>query len=213
MPIDKKRPDPTAATVNEELLGEVEKYINEHYERITTTEITCCSLREESAPIESAMMAPRSIDGAGIDYLVECMADELPALREPQIPIYADVMGIDDLIDNLDESFSTTLLRLIRLKGKTEVEVYKRANLDRKHFSKIRTGKGYTPRKRTVIALAIALKLNLDETNSLLERAGYTISHSYIFDVIVEYFIVNGRYDIFEINNVLFKYDQPLLGP
>ena len=79
-------------------------------------------------------------------------------------------------------------------------------------FSKIRIGKGYLPSKRTVIALAIALELSIDETKDLLNRAGYSISHSQKFDVIIEYFIVSGQYNIFEINEVLFKYDQPLLG-
>ena len=137
------------------------------------------------------------------------------AITESPIPDFGAApapTGLDAVIENLDEPFNATLLRLIDAKGKTDVEAYKRANISRKLFSKIRTGKGYTPGKRTIIALAIALELSLEETNDLLERAGYTLSHSQLFDVVVEFFIVHGKYDIFEINEVLFKYDQPLLG-
>jgi len=120
--------------------------------------------------------------------------------------------GLDDLLEHLDESFSDTLLHLIQQKGRTEVEIYKRANLDRKHFSKIRTGGGYVPSKKTILALAVALELSLKETQWLLSLAGYSFSHASKFDVIVEYFLKEHLYDIYCINEVLFSYDQPLLG-
>lgn len=123
-----------------------------------------------------------------------------------------DLSPLDALISNLDEPFSLMLLDLINAKGMTEIKVYKRANLDRKLFSKIRRNKGYMPSKRTAIALAIALELTPEETNSFLRRAGYALSHAVKFDVIVEYFITKGKYNIFDINEVLFEYDQPLLG-
>jgi O-acetyl-ADP-ribose deacetylase (regulator of RNase III)/transcriptional regulator with XRE-family HTH domain len=185
--------DKTAFAVSEKLLGEIESYIDEHY--VEEHRIR----RRDLLDVEREALS----DDAIINYNAP-----MPSMAAPA----AAGTGIDELVGNLDEPFGKTLLRLIDTKGKTDVEVYKRANIDRKLFSKIRTGKGYMPGKRTILALAIALELTLDETDDLLERAGFALSRSQKFDVIVEYFIVSGRFDIFEINEVLFKYDQPLLG-
>jgi len=123
-----------------------------------------------------------------------------------------ETANLDDLVGNLDESFSATLLRLIDATGKKDPEVYRRANIDRRLFSKIRSNENYIPTKATALAFAVALELTLDQTVDLLARAGFALSPSRKFDVIVEFFIQSQKYDIFEINNVLFAYDQPLLG-
>ena len=120
--------------------------------------------------------------------------------------------ALSDLLDEADDTFSEALLRLIDAKGKTDPDVYKRANIDRKHFSKIRNKPDYQPSKATALALAVALELNLDETKDFIGRAGYAISHSSKTDIIVEYFIERREYDIFTINETLFAFGQPCLG-
>ena len=248
--------DQAAFELSEQLLGEVESYIDQNYvdehfvERPSLAERVLRTRRRDAqaagaAPVtgegeagatdtdaatreatdEAATAVFADADGDATAVAAAAFADSFSldetsicadtAISESPMLAFGAApapTGLDAVIENLDEPFNATLLRLIDVKGKTDVEVYKRANISRKLFSKIRTGKGYTPGKRTIIALAIALELTLEETNDLLERAGYTLSHSQLFDVIVEFFIVRGKYDIFEINEVLFKYDQPLLG-
>ena len=124
----------------------------------------------------------------------------------------AQKVPLEEYIAIKEDGFSETLLRLIEEKGMDPVVCYKRANVNRRTFSKIRTDRTYHPSKKTVFAFAVSLKLTYEETEHLLNSAGYTFTNSSKMDIIVEYHILNGIYDIFEINNALFEFDQPLLG-
>lgn len=117
-----------------------------------------------------------------------------------------------NLLRHMDAGFSETLLTLIDERGLKDAQVYKKANISRQHFSKMRSNPQYKPTKTTVLALAVALELTLEETQMLLERAGFALSHADQRDIIVEFFIREGIYDIFQINDALFAFDQPLLG-
>lgn len=171
------------------LMGEVAAYIDQHY-------------------VDEQLSDLRQLRREETERIRKLRSEH--ALQE--LAPYAAAPSLNDRIKTLDEPFSDLLFRLISEKNMTDPEVYKRANLDRKLFSKIRTSKTYAPGKKTVLALAIGLKLTLPESKALLERAGFALSSSNLFDVIVEFFIVNGIYNIFTINEALFMHDQELLG-
>ena len=116
------------------------------------------------------------------------------------------------MLKQKDAGFSETLLKLIDRAGKKDSEVYKKANLSKQHFSKIRNNPGYKPTKQTAIALALALELDLEGTRDLIGRAGYALTNSSTFDLIIRYFIEQGNYNVVEINVALYEFDQALLG-
>ena len=165
-----------------------------------------------SSPVfSSAAMPPAEADAAEEK---EQAFGPAPAAAEGHGPAKKKKkkVSLEDAVNNLGESFQARLLRMIDERGMTDPQVYKRANLDRKLFSKIRCSENYIPKKKTIVALAIALRLDLDDTKDLLASAGLLLTSNSKADVIVTFCIENGIYDIFEVNALLFKFHQATLG-
>jgi len=187
--------DKAAYKISEKLFSDIAEYIDDNYVDEHT------DYRRESIRM-NAPMAPRAKrKKADIDFLEICDCKAMVAEDD-----------LDAKLRQIDESFSQMLLRKIDEKGMTDAECYKKANIDRKLFSKIRSDIHYKPSKPTALAFAISLELSLDETEDMLRKAGFALSHSNKFDIIIEYFISKGNYNIFEINEALFAFDQSLLG-
>ncbi|MGL5563329.1 MAG: macro domain-containing protein, partial [Tannerellaceae bacterium] len=191
--------DKETLSISKSLLGEIQAYIDDHY--VEEHFEARSALSSSFAPFRGAKKKKDRMEESAVYHNAKL---ESARIFEED--------NLEGILANLDEPFSDTLLRLIDSKEMSDVEVYKRANIDRKLFSKIRSVNGYVPTKRTILALAIAMQLSLEETNALLKCAGYALSHSVRFDLIVEHYIQKKSYDLFEINEVLFYYDQPLLG-
>ena len=139
--------------------------------------------------------------------------DEFPFEEKKMCKLRCDSLSdIEEILSGIDDSFSLTLMKLIDAKNMTDVECYKRANVSKQTWYKILNDKNYRPSKNTVIAFAIALNLSYDETQHLLSTVGFTLSKSSEFDLIIEYLINQGCYDIMKINEILFEFDQPCLG-
>ena len=178
--------------LSEKLFRGVASYIDEHY------------VEEKESLSYGRVCSPSPRRRRDMEFdMAEC---SLPMEAAPK------VMSLKDLLEQEDAGFSETLLKRIDERGKKDSEIYKRANISKQHFSKIRNNPDYKPTKATAIALALALELDLEGTKDLIGRAGYALTNSSKFDLIIQFFIQQKNYNIIEINIALYEFDQALLG-
>ena len=211
--------DRKAFELTGKLVGDIEEYIDEHY----AGELRKAEYggkygnrrrMEEERYLESTMILG-NVDGAFEEEEPEEVEDEAPVIYADSAGVsFPDVAGksLDEVLDNAEDTFQQRLFKLIDESGMDDVTVYKKANIDRKVFSRIRCKEDYKPKKKTAVAFAIALQLDMPTMLDLLSRAEIAFSPSNKFDLIITYFITNKVYDIYEINAALFKYGQPILG-
>lgn len=206
---------------DKKLLEEVGKYIEEYYQpgaddikldkEMWSIFDTITKFREKLASEKEKKKAEK---GSRIDESVTEEFDasniEKTKLEDGMSSTLPVNRNIDDLMNQMEETFSQRLLRMIDERGMTDAQAYAKACVDRRHFSKIRKDVNYAPNKKTVLAFAIALELSLDETKDLLQSAGYALSRSSKTDIIVAYFLQNKIYDMIELNEVLYAYGQPI---
>ena len=223
--------DRSSFELSKELVEEVKQYITEHYVAEQTREeygFHGYSQRERERLEKDISWRERrrretTVYGSISEEKAEGLYTEIPVgapvsserERRPQHIVHSSIspkQSLEEMMRNVEDGFQPTLFRLIDKSGLTAPQVYHRANLDRKLFSKIRNDKNYNPKKSTVLALAFALRLNIDETTDLLRRAGYALSPGNLSDIIVEYFIRSGEYDLFKVNAYLFDQDLPAIG-
>lgn len=203
-----------AFALSEKLFHSVASYIDENY--ILDKKLDEYGVVDKHDVREAELMQIRRAleRQRNLRYQQESLADAECIVQSVAMGVDEATSAYDlaDLLDETDAGFSETLLLLIDRTGKKDSEIYKKANVDRKLFSKIRNNKNYKPSKSTALAFAIALELDLDETKDFIGRAGFALTHSSKFDIIVEYFIKKRNFNIHEINLALFEFDQSLLG-